>query len=218
MWQKPRLDQSSIVRFFVVLASALLVTACASTLSARVTSYQQWPGNVQGQTYRIVAADAQRNNLEFQTFSDMVRAAMGPTGLVEAHAGAAPRFDVSIIYDNPVSQAWVQRYNDPYIADGWGGFGPAWGGYYGGYGGWGGGIYVMPSVVNVPVEVYKNSLTVIIKDNQNHGAEVYRSTAVNMSSGDNLTVVMPYLAQAVFDNFPGNNGQVREVRYDLGRR
>jgi len=24
---------------------------------------------------------------------------------------------------------------------------------------------------------------------------------------------MPYLMQALFDNFPGNNGQVREVRY-----
>lgn len=146
----------------------------------------------------------------------MIRAAIGPTGLVEAMAGSAPRFDVHISYDNPVTQTWVQRYNDPYLNDGWG-FGPAFGGYYGGYRGWGGGIYMTPSVSNVPVDVYKNTLTVTIKDNRNHGAEVYRSSAVNVSAGENLLQVMPYLAQAVFDGFPGNNGQVREVEYDHRR-
>jgi hypothetical protein len=37
---------------------------------------------------------------------------------------------------------------------------------------------------------------------------------VNVSNGSNLLQVMPYLAQAVFDQFPGNNGTVREVKYD----
>jgi hypothetical protein len=200
----------------MALTGALLLVGCASTLSARVTSYQQWPANTQGATYRIVPTDGQKNNLEFQSIADMIRASIGPTGLVEAQQGAAPRFDISVVYANPMTQSWVQRYyNDPYLNDGWG-FGPAFG--YGGYWGWGGGVMFAPPVVNVPVVVYQNSLMVIIKDRQNGGAEVYRSTAVNSSSSDNLIDVMPYLAQAVFDGFPGNNGQVREVRYDLGRR
>ncbi len=197
------------------MASLFLVTGCASTLSARVTSYQQWPANVEGQFYRIVPAESQANNLEFQSVADMVRASIGPTGLVEARSGQAARFDVTISYHNPVSTALVQRSYDPYM-DGWG-FGPAFGGYYGGYRGWGGGIYMSPPAYTVPVDVYKNTLTVIIKDNQNSGAEVYRSSAVNVSTTDNLAQAMPYLAQAVFDGFPGNNGQVREVNYERGR-
>lgn len=208
-------SKALIWRFWAAFASLLLVAGCASTLSARVTSYEKWPANAQGQLYRIVASASQKNNLEFQSVADTVRAAIGPTGLVEAQAGHSARFDLAISYDNPASQAWVQRSYDPYM-DGWG-FGPAFGGYYGGYRGWGGGMYIMPSYQNVPIQVYKNTLTVIITDNQNHGAEVYRSSAVNISSSDNLAQVMPYLAQAVFDGFPGNNGQVREVTYQRAR-
>lgn len=204
-----------LARYTAILLTALLLTGCASTISARVTSYEQWPGGVQGQTYRLVPGPAQVNNLEFETFGDMVRAAMGPTGLVEAATSKTARFDVFVDYGNPVSQAWVQRYADPYFDNG---FGPYFGGYYGGRGGWGGGAYFMPPVVNIPVEVYKNTLTVSIKDNQNHAAEVYRSSAISMSPSDNLLEVMPYLARAVFDGFPGNNGQTRIVSYERQRR
>jgi len=216
MLQTTRQFWHAVLRFGTVLFGTLVLAGCASTLSARVTSYQQWPADAQDATYRIVPSTSQINNLEFQSIADMVRASIGPTGLVEARSGAAARFDVHIDYDNAMTQTWVQRYNDPYLNDGWG-FGPAFGGYYGGYRGWGGGIFMSPSVSNIPVEVYKNTLTITIRDNQNKGTEVYRSSAVNVSSTDNLLQVMPYLAQAVFDSFPGNNGQVREVTYERGR-
>lgn len=190
------------------------LAACGSTISARVTSFQQWPDNTMGASYRIVAAPAQSNNLEFQNYADMIRAAIGPVGLVETSDPDMARFDVHIDYANPVEKRWVQRYNDPYW-DGWG-FNPFFGAYSG-YRGWGTGIYVAPSTVNVPIEVYKNTLTVRINDNQRGGAEVYRSTAISISDGDNLAMIMPYLAQAVFDGFPGNNGQIREVRYGVNR-
>jgi len=67
--------------------------------------------------------------------------------------------------------------------------------------------------VNVPVRVNKNTLTVTINENQRQGAQVYKSTAV--SSSGTLVQDMPYLAQAVFDGFPGNNGQVRNITYEL---
>jgi len=215
MWKKTVNYQQAVWRCCALLATAVLVAGCASTLSARVTSYQQWPADASGASYRIVPAPTQVNNLEFQAVSEMIRSSIGPTGLVEARAGVSPRFDVHIEYDSAMSRAWTQRYHDPYVRDGWG-FGPAFG-HYGGYGGWGGGVFMSSGTSSVPVDVYKNTLTVIIRDNQNNDAEVYRSSAVNMSSSDNLQEVMPYLAQAVFDGFPGNNGQVREVEYDRGR-
>lgn len=219
MWNRAAGQYWALMRLCAVAALAVFVSGCASTLSARVTSYQQWPTDAQGQSYRITPSASQVNNLEFQSIADMVRASIGATGLVEARAGQDARFDVSLLYENPVSQTWVQRRTDPYLYDGWG-FSP-FGGYYGGYGGFGGwgggGIFMAPAYQNVPVEVYKNTLAVIIKDRRNNGAEVYRSSAVNVSSTDNLQQVMPYLAQAVFDGFPGNNGQVREVEYERAR-
>lgn len=205
-----RLSRIGVAAFVVLLAG------CASTLSARVTTYQQWPANVQGQTYKLVPQAEQRNNLEYQTFADMVRAAIGPTGLVEAHSGAKARFDVSLEYGAQVGQAWVQQYDDPFFYNGFGpGFGP-YGGYYGGRGGWGGGasFFYSPPVTVVPVQIYKNTLTVIFKDNDQKGAEVYRSTAIISGSGDNISTVMPYLARAVFDGFPGNNGQTRDISFE----
>jgi hypothetical protein len=200
-----------MVRGSALALALLLVSGCASTLSARVTSYAQWPAGVQGATYRMAPGARQVNNLEYQAFADMIRASIGPTGLVEAKAGEPARFDVSFDYGNPATQTWVQQYNDPYFYNGFG-----WG--HGGYHGWSGAMLYMPSTVNVPVTVYENSLTVRINDNKNHGAEVYRSRAVSMTGSDNLLKVMPYLARAVFDGFPGNNGQTRDINFELRRR
>ena len=64
-----------------------------------VTSFQQWPTGVEGQTYQFVQAEpSQANNLEYQSYQDMVRAGIGATGLVEAQSGAKGRFDVSFRY------------------------------------------------------------------------------------------------------------------------
>jgi len=45
---------------------------------------------------------------------------------------------------------------------------------------------------------------------------VYRSTATTLSERDGMVQAMPYLARAIFDGFPANNGQVREVKYKRG--
>lgn len=214
MWNRLQQYGKGAWRASLVLTAAVLVSGCASTLSASVTSFQQWPANAQGASYRIEPAPTQVNNLEFQTVADMVRASIGPIGLVEAPSAGAARFVVSIEYGNPATQTWVRTYDDYYLNDGWG-FGPAFGGFYGG--GWGGGIFMSSYPRDVPVTVYKNTLTVIIKDNSNNKAEVYRSSAVHNSTDDRLIQIMPYLARAVFDDFPGNNGQTREVTYDRMR-
>ncbi|TAL91010.1 MAG: DUF4136 domain-containing protein [Candidimonas sp.] len=210
------LKHRGLWRRCALMASVSLLAGCASTISARVTSYQQWPAGVEGQTYQFVSGTAKANNLESDTFADMLRAAIGPTGLVEAAAGKPARFDVSFTYGNPLVQSWVQQYVNPPFYNG---FGPGWGGGYGPYyPGWAGGMYFGPSVVNVPVQYYKNTLSVSIKDHKRRDAEVYRSTAVNMSRNDNLPAIMPYLARAIFEGFPGNNGQVRVIRYELNPR
>src|SRR3546814_100212 len=86
--------------------SAGLLTGCAApTVQARVTSFQQWPSDVAGQTYRFADAGPGRaGNLEYQSYQDSVRAGIGPTGLVEAQAGQPARFTVSFEYGSEQTQ------------------------------------------------------------------------------------------------------------------
>ncbi|WP_088154322.1 DUF4136 domain-containing protein [Achromobacter xylosoxidans] len=196
----------------LAVAGALALSGCAApTVSARVTSFQQWPAGVEGQTYQFIAADAsQNNNLEYQSYQDMVRAGIGATGLVEAKPGAKGRFDVSFKYGTTQTQIMVQRPYDPYFYGGYG-----YGGFYGprpwgaGYGYWG------PDWVDVPMVVQRNTLSLHIYDTQRGGAEVYRSSAFILSERDDFLRTMPYLVRAIFDNFPGNNGAEREIRFPV---
>ncbi|MGV2865135.1 DUF4136 domain-containing protein [Achromobacter sp. ESBL13] len=197
------------------VAATLALAGCAApSVSARVTSFQQWPAGVEGQTYQFVAADPnQLNNLEYQSYQDMVRAGIGATGLVEAQPGAKGRFDVSFTYGTSQTQVMVRRAYDPYFYGGYG---------YGGYGGfygprpWGGAYgYWGPEWVDVPMAVQRNTLSLKIRDTQRGGAEVYRSTAFILSQGDDFMRTMPYLVRAIFDNFPGNNGAEREIQFPL---
>lgn len=201
-------------RWAAVLAvlGALVLSGCATpTVSARVTSFQQWPTGVEGQTYQFVPAEpSQANNLEYQSYQDMVRAGIGATGLVEAQPGAKARFDVSFRYGTSQTQVMVRRPYDPYFNGGYGygGFyGPRpWGGYYGYWG---------PDWVDVPMVVQRNTLTLQIHDSQRGGAEVYRSSAFVLSERDNFVRMMPYLVRAIFDGFPGNNDAEREIQFPV---
>lgn len=197
----------------LAVAAAALVSGCAApTVAARVTSFQQWPTGVEGQTYRFQTANAgQENNLEYQSFQDMVRAGIGPTGLVEARDGQSARFVVSFTYGATQTQVMVRRAYDPYFYGGYGGYyGPrVWGGP------WGPGPFWGPEWVDVPTVAFRNGLNLQIRDTARGNAEVYRSSAYIVSQREDLLRAMPYLVRAIFDHFPGNNGAEREVEYVL---
>lgn len=191
------------------VAAVLFLAGCAApSVSARVTSFQQWPSGVEGQTYRFVPADpAQVNNLEYDSFKDMVRAGIGATGLIEAKGNEKARFDVQFRYGELQTQVMERRPYDPFFAGGF--YGPRPWGMGGGF--WG------PTWVDVPVVAFRNNLSLQIFDAERGGAEVYRSSAFIVTERENLLNTMPFLVRAIFDNFPGNNGAEREVRMPLSR-
>src|SRR5690625_3018867 len=89
-------------------------------------------------------------------------------------------------------------------------------------GGWGaplcgGGFYYVPDWVVTPVDVYENQLTVRLLDNEQAGQEVYRATAISESDQEELLTQLSLLAQAVFEDFPGINGQTRIIERRLER-
>ena len=197
--------------YFLLAACVLLLTGCASSWSAKVTTFQQWPAELYTARYQIVASAEQKNSLEFQSVADSVRVAMGAAGLVEG--GEESRLAVELSYANPVQQEWVERYTDPYDPFFYGG--PFSTGIWAGFGSmhFGGLYYPTPRYVSVPVNVYNNTLTVVIKDREFEMKEVFKVTAINKSNDDNLVSVIPLLAKAAFTNFPGMNGKVQYVDF-----
>jgi len=194
------------IRGVAAIATVVALSGCASTLSANVTSFQQWPDDVVERTYTLSGPSDNKNHLEYSAYQDMLRAAISPTGLVEARDGQRARFLVSFHYESTATQVVRREPADRY---GYGGFYGGWPWGWGGYYGW-------PLWVAVPYSAWRNSLIVTIRDASRDGAEVYRSTAATTStSPDALLQVMPYLMRAVFDGFPGNNGQTRELQYRL---
>lgn len=197
-----------------MLAVVIGLSGCASTVSARVTSFQHWPGNAAGQAYRFAPVEA--NNLEQRAYQDVVRASIGATGLVEAPPGGAARFEVAFDYGVAQVQVMTRRPYDPYFYGGYGGYGRfagPYGRFWGPGFGWGG--YWGPEWVDVPVTAYRNTVNLRISDAAQGGAEVYRATASTLSDRPDLIRVMPYLMQSVFDNFPNNNGTDREIDYSV---
>lgn len=207
-----------IVRAGLAGIFLLALTACSSTseFTTQVTSFQQWPAAVSGQHYRFV--DSKPQDLEQAAYTGYVRNNMFRTGLIESLGRQPARFDVGFTTDAQVRQQMVQRQTGDYDLYPTLGLGMGFPyGYYGNPLYSNIGFAMAPRYQLVPVPYRRYSLTVYIRDRQNNGAEVFRASAVADSRERSLPEVMPYLAAAVFDQFPGNNGQVRTVQFERSK-
>lgn len=195
-------------RWLLTLLSLVLLGACANTWSAKVTTFQNWPSDAFSSPYYIQPATENISPLEYQAVADTIRVAMGAVGLVEGDVES--RLQVYFNYASPLTRQWQEQYVDPYFD----GFYPntfMWGGL--GYGSrFGGGIFYSPRLVSVPIDVYKNTLQVIINDKAMGMAEIYNVRVIHESNSDTLIENMPFLAKAAFADFPGLNGKTQYIK------
>lgn len=66
------------------IASALLLSGCASTLRSDVTSFQRWPANAAGGTFGFKKLAGQEGSLEHASYEDLARIELNKLGLKEA--------------------------------------------------------------------------------------------------------------------------------------
>jgi len=198
-----RLSLFCAARRAALLAALVLLAGCTAPFSATVTTFQQWPADTAGQTWRVATPDADQNALEYAAYADLLRAAMASSGLIEAAVGQPARFTVGLRYRVESARITRREPIDPFFHGGWGRpWGWAWGGYY------------TPAWGVVPQDVWRNILTLSIRDAMNGNTEVYRANAISINVETHpIAQAMPQLMRAVFEGFPGNNGQVRTVRY-----
>ncbi len=199
------------------MLGGLLVAGCATTLDTRVTSFNQWPTDAAGGTFGFISPRQAGRELEQANYESLVAAELGRLGLKQAPAGTAARFhvEVQVAARSEVRSFMRPVYQDQYVLR------PAFrdraGRIHPGY--WApdpfGPLYVGEQAVQRTV--WLTSLRLRILDTAKSAASptaVFESEVVHEGDRDAAASLVPWLVRAVFDEFPGQNGRVRRVRFD----
>lgn len=195
-------------------AFAMLLTGCATTVRSDVTTFHQWPAQIEDKSYVFEAPPAQDDTLEYRAYQDLVRGQLARLGFRDA-AGGKPALSVSMRFTTtdvpvrvvePVSPFYHPFYQ-PMPRFGYRGFHRRyWGGWYSPF-------YdpFWSPAYQVSVEhQYRRELQVGIKS-ANEGKRLFDVTVHNTSRELSTPALMPALVQSAFEGFPGPSGVARRV-------
>ncbi len=194
-----------------------LLSACALPITAKVTTFNAWPADAPGSTFSFSAGDPARSELERTTYENYVGVELQRRGLKLAPQGQVGRFVVDVttvgttrekkvlepVYQNQLIFVPPFRY----------GTGDVYPGYYAHD--QFGSRYIGDREVLRTVQVSR--LKVKLTDSRAGTPKpraVFESTAVYEGEMEDLPDTVPYLVAAVFDDFPGQNGRVKMVKFD----
>ena len=208
-------------RMGLALLATALLTACASPITARVTSFNQWPVDMAGSTFSYITPVNPTRELEQASYENLVQPELEKQGLKRAPAGHVGRVQVDVAATHRVEDKTYMApvYQDNYVylppyRDAAGHIFP---------GTWApdpfGPRYVGDRPVSLTVQI--SSLRVRLLDTKAASGNppgkprpVFESRAIYEGDNGDLPAVMPYLVRAVFDEFPGQNGKARIVKFD----
>lgn len=197
--------------------TALLLGGCATTIRSDVTTFHQWPAQIEDKSYVFEAPPSFDNTLEYQSYQNLVRGQLAQLGFNEANQGTAAlkvgmRFTTTDVPVRVVQPAMPMFYDYSYYR-----FGPRYHSRFGPRGrfaGWYHPFYdpfwsPFPAYQVSIEHQYRRELQVSIKDKTDK--RLFDVTVHNMSRELSTPAVMPALVQSAFAGFPGPNGQVRRV-------
>ncbi|NCV84581.1 MAG: DUF4136 domain-containing protein [Oxalobacteraceae bacterium] len=200
-----------------LLVLSALVSGCATKIRAEVTSFHQWPDNMSGRSFSFVHQDDEAKSLERQSYENLLRTELLKLGLVEQTTGAVAQLAVRLDYRITGRDVRVIEtvLVDPWYGTPW--YGP---GFYNPYWGWHGygPPYYGPMWPSMPVareqsrrySIFQRELRIRISDYASEKTW-FEVTAKSEGEQGNLAIVMPYLVQAAFKEFPGTTGVPRVI-------
>jgi len=206
-------------RFFLWLAwLPVLLSGCASTLSTQVTRFHAWSPELAQSSFAFVRPVDPSRELEQASYEAAVAAELNRLGLQRAGPGQTARIQVDMSISAQVDSRPVLRpvYQEVPV------FRPAWrdaaGRLHPAY--WGpnplGPRLVGHQQLLAAVQV--STLRLRLMDAAAQGQPlrtVFESTARHEADGSLLLAqIAPWLVRSVFEDFPGQNGQVSTVRFD----
>lgn len=200
-----------------LLILSALVSGCATKIRSEVTSFHQWPDYMSGRSFSFVHQDDEAKSLERQSYENLLRTELLKLGLVEQTTGAVAQLAVRLDYRITGRDVRVIEtvLVDPWYGTPW--YGP---GFYNPYWGWHGygPPYYGPMWPSMPVareqsrrySIFQRELRIRISDYASEKTW-FEVTAKSEGEQGNLAIVMPYLVQAAFKEFPGTTGVPRVI-------
>jgi hypothetical protein len=196
-------------------AFTLLLTGCATVVRSDVTTFHQWPAQIEDKSYVFEAPPAADDTLEYRAYQDLVRGQLARLGFRDAGAGK-PALTVSIRFTTTDVPVRVVEPVSPFYQPIWGPVYPRFG-YRGMYrrhwGGWYSPFYdpFWSPAYQVSIEhQYRRELQVGIKSAAD-GKRLFDVTVHNTSRELSTPALMPALVQSAFEGFPGPSGVARRV-------
>lgn len=215
-------------------ATLLSLAACATPFNADVTRFQQLPP-AEGQTFTVQAAKAEdTGGLEFASYASMVSDKMESLGYKPAAAanaeGEATAPDLTVTLAYGVDKGKERRIRRDPFYDPWWGYGSFYNRRYLGYrrgyfrrSRFGrryisgfydpflyGGHDFHGDYYDRDFTVYTSDVALDIKRNSD-GTSLFEGKAEAKSRSNKLTYLVPNLIEAMFSDFPGNNGETTRI-------
>jgi hypothetical protein len=215
--------------------AALGLSGCATGLPTKVTRYST--AIPQGQSFYVVPAQGIQPGLEFNSYAGIVAQQLAARGYRQAPSTAAADMLVKVgygvdegrqeVYVDPVARdpffyggyygrpyfsryGYYGGYRSPFY---WGWNDPFWyASPYGGYGGYGGYRDAIRTYT-----VYNSALALNIVRRVDN-APLFDGRAAARSQTDELGTLVPNLIEAMFTNFPGENGKTVKITIPASKR
>ncbi|HEX9174401.1 MAG TPA: DUF4136 domain-containing protein [Telluria sp.] len=198
----------------VAALSVVLLSGCATTIRSNVTTFHQWPAQMEDKSYVLEAPPPQDDTLELRSYQNLVRRQLAQLGFREAGNGrpnllVSMRFMTTEVPVQVLQPAFSTFYSAPPLRMRYAGRRGAWGG--GWYSPFYSPMWGSPMMYEAEIENrYRRELQVAIRSAAD-GRRLFDVTVHNVSTELSTPVVMPALVQSAFAGFPGPSGVARRV-------
>jgi hypothetical protein len=207
--------ENAMKRLFMAagVALTLLLGGCATTISSDVTTFHNWPAQMQDKSYAFVAPPPREDTLEMRSYQELVRNQLARLGFHDSGA-SKPALLVSMHFtttDVPVRVLEPVYPPTFYPYARYRFIGPHrryWGGWYSPF-------YdpfwdPFPAYEVTERHSYQRELKVSIRSAAD-GKHLFDVSVHNVSREFSTPKVMPALVQSAFEGFPGPSGVARRI-------
>lgn len=201
----------------IIILMVLLLTGCATTIQSRVTVFHELSS--EPKTFAFIQLKEQEGSLEHKRYEELVRSRLVQQGFNEV-AFSEANYALGLAYG--IGSKQVMR-SYPILGQTGVSSTTTYGSMstYGNTGMYSGTTMYTPRYGVVGSRAYTSTmytrqlkLTFYDKkylDEQRKLRSVYEGTVVSVGYTEELYIIMPYLVEALFQEFPGNNGSTRQV-------
>lgn len=192
------------VRLSIFLIGAFILASCSSGVKNNVTRFHQLP-TPNGETIEVIAMDPTlQQSIEFGAYAQMVGSKLGTIGY-QPPVGNASQYIAEISYlIHPLQDGIIEDRSPVSVGVGVGSGGRRRGTSMGV------GISTSFGSSNNAMQ-YVSSLSMNIID-LGTGQRLYEGHVESINKNQNLAQIMPFMIEALFQDFPGDNGTSNIVK------